>query len=338
MRCHLLVLLALSILLLVPASTLAQGGDESGNSPISLASVPWPPFSAKDGESRFAIDLVEEALAKAGFASQTQIVDHGTLTDALEEGRFDGSPAMWRSTEREEFLLYSKPFLENRLVLVGKKGAEVNVESLAELAGKRVAVVESYAYGESLHEGDGPQLVKGRDNQQNIQRLLAGEVDLMLVDELLIRHVTKHQAKEIAQRLTIGSRSLVTRTLHLTVRKDLENAKQIIAGFDQAIQSLVGAGTYNRVLGLDWIEADADGDGLPELITGAAMVGQEPPTLSYTLVNTEDQRRREKHAARYWVRGKVYNGWDEVPDELKFQDPDWNDPEDSTVVLFRFQF
>ena len=119
---------------------------------LQLASTPWSPFTNAPGQARFAIDLVHAALERIGISADTTIVPDGALTPALLAGRFDGSAALWRDAERELKLLYSQPYLENRLVLVGRRGTDVSAATLAALPGKRVALVEGYSYGEAVEE------------------------------------------------------------------------------------------------------------------------------------------------------------------------------------------
>jgi len=47
-------------------------------------------------------------------------------------------------------LIFSQPYLENRLVLVGRHGADVAAKALPALAGRRIAIVEGYSYGDAL--------------------------------------------------------------------------------------------------------------------------------------------------------------------------------------------
>ena len=90
---------------------------------LRLASDRWPPFTGEAGTQRVAIELVHTALDHAGIRNAT----------------YDGSSAMWRSEKREQDLLFSEPYLENRLVLVGRKGSDVTAARMSDLAGKRVA-------------------------------------------------------------------------------------------------------------------------------------------------------------------------------------------------------
>jgi ABC-type amino acid transport substrate-binding protein len=306
---------------------------------LRLGSDTWPPFTNVAGKSRLAIDLVHEALRRAGVAEETTIAPWKDVTAGLADGRFDGSAAIWRSPDREKFLLYSKPYLENRLVLVGAKGSDVSAPGLGALTGKRVAVVEQYAYGEEVEGAEGPRFIQGQSDQENLTKLLGGDVDYMLVDDLLIRYLLEQQYEEARRRLAIGTTPLVLRTLHFAVRRDLPGAKAIIDGFNEQIDKMLADGTYNGILQLDWIRADVDHDGQPELVSRSKHAGTTAPTTGYTLLSSlsalpHESPVRFEVPKRYWVDGRVYENWDDVPE--RYKKPPRNEKDKPPPALLRF--
>lgn len=306
---------------------------------LHLASTHWLPFTAETGQPRVALTLTDQALERAGYKSSTDIVPDGQLTPKLLHGDYDGSAALWKSEDREQFLLYSKAYLENRLVLVGRKGSDVSARSLKDLKGKSVALVAGYAYGDAVESAHETRFVRGASGHDNLQALLAGKVDYALMEELVVAYLFEQQSKEANARLEIGTQPLVTRTLHFAVRKALPNAEQIIHRFNDAIASMVGDGTYNKALQLNWIRADIDGDGQEELIPQGDHIGSAPPERSYSLfspatvaaatatvssaptsaapaasgAHLEPNQKR----TRFYIAGKYYDTWQEVPEKLR---------------------
>ena len=124
---------------------------------LRLVSTAWPPFTNEPGQPRFALDLVEAALGRVGLSTTTTIVEAERFTPALLEGEFDGSAAAWKDADRDRVLLFSQPYLENRLVLVGRKGSDVSAPALDALKGKRIAIVGGYSVRER-HRRDGVDL------------------------------------------------------------------------------------------------------------------------------------------------------------------------------------
>ena len=295
---------------LLPTLSAAQETRE-----LRLASDDWPPFTAATGQLRIATALVETALERAGIESTTTIVDWKDVESGIRRAEFDGSAAMWRTEKRARELFFSDAYLENRLVLVGRKGSDVSATKLSELAGKRVAAVGRYAYGQEVESAVGVIFVNSQSDQDSLDKLLAGDVEFMLVDELVARHLMTDQPDETSANLEIGTRLLARRTLHLAIRRDVPGAREIIDAFNTEIQGMLADGTYAATLQVGWIKADIDGDGLDELVTLGDRIGQVPPGSIYDVFGEEPETPPEEQ--RIFIAGDVYEGWDAVPDQYK---------------------
>jgi polar amino acid transport system substrate-binding protein len=289
---------------------------------LRLASTHWPPFTDEEGRPRIAIDLVTRALSRAGYASSTEIVPDDTLDEALRSGNFAGSGAMWESAERRAELVYSKPYFENKLVLVTKTGRSVDIASLAALQGKRLGIVEGYAYGEVLEEGDKAVLVRAGSTEENLRALLHDEVDYVLADDLVIHHMLEHYPGQLKGKLTIGQKPLVRRSLHLAISKQRPDAQAIIDAFNAALGGMLRDGSYNELLEVQWIGTDIDGDGRLELVAAEGRVGQAPPAHVYNVLipvpSAQGGAVRDTDPDPHFVvKGVSYDSWSAVPDEHK---------------------
>jgi polar amino acid transport system substrate-binding protein len=294
------------------APALAFGGQE----PLRLVSDPWPPFTAEAGDQRFAIALVHRALERAGYEVETTIVPSGTLAERLKGSEFAGSAAFWRSPERERVYRFSKPYLQNRLVLVGRKGTDVSASRLEEVGAKTVALVKDYAYGDAIESAPGPKFIRGPSDLANLKSLLAGEVDYVVADEVLIYHLFTEYPDDAGRLLAVGPTPVAVRSLHLAIRKDYENSQAIIQRFDAQLRPMLAEGEYNQVLDITWVRADVDGDGRPELVVDGERVGTAAPQSSYP-VQASEEPEQESAPAGYVVGGKVYGSWEEIPDYYK---------------------
>ena len=142
---------------------------------LALISTAWPPFTNGQGQPRFALDLVEAALGRMGRSSKTSIVPAASYTRELLTGTNDGSAAAWKDDERVKVLMFSAPYLENRLVLVGRSLADVSAKSLSALAGKRIAIVDGYSYGDAVERG-GPVFVRSRSEEDSAPAVSASVI------------------------------------------------------------------------------------------------------------------------------------------------------------------
>jgi polar amino acid transport system substrate-binding protein len=297
-----------------------SSASEKPTSPkLRILSASWPPFVDTDDNPRVAIDLVSAALARAGYIAVNEIGSIDAVMSELRAGSYDGSAALWRNEEREQYMLYSEPYLENRLLLVGKKGSDVAATSFAALSGKKVGIVQGYAYGPEVDGAKEPVFVRQESTDENLRSLLRGEIDYMLTDALVIHQLAQHYPKQTREKLELGSNTLVKRPLYMTLRRSLPDAERIMAAFNRELAKMVRDGSLAAALHVDWIEADIDGDGRPELVAGGDRIGTEAPVRGYKLVGAESGGSHDNvpSNARFVVKGVAYDTWSDIPDDHK---------------------
>jgi ABC-type amino acid transport substrate-binding protein len=306
------------------------------NPTLKLASDVWPPFTNHPGEAAFAQDIVKEALNRNGISIEFVTRPFSEVVAGIKSGEYAGSAALWINDDRQEWLTFSIPYLQNQLILVGRKGSDVRARTFAVLAGKKVAIVEKYAYGAAVDTAHNVSFIKGRNDQENLDRLLRGEVDYMLVDDLLIQYLLNTQADRAREYLAIGEHALIRQQLYFALNQDVPDADALINGFNQEIISMVADGTYNELLRLNWISADVDGDGKMELVMNGTRVGKKAPSSFYELTpnlagtnNSED--------IRYYINGNFYDDWEKVPQEYKLP-PQVSEKDLSTIGAIGLSF
>jgi len=308
--------------------------------PLSLVSTAWPPFTNEPGQPRFALDLVETALGRVQINPKTTIVGAADFTASLLSGRFDGSAAAWKDPARERVLIFSQPYLENRLVLVGRRGADVSATALTDLKGKRIAIVEGYSYGDAIDRG-GPLWVRTHGEEDSLSQLLKSGVDYTLVDELVVNYIVSNYPKEAGARLQIGSVPLVTRELYLAVWRTRADAESIISRFNAQLRGMISDRTYHRLLHVDWIRADVNGDGIPEYVPRDDRTGTAAPQTAYSLFTKPGSAllgTTTPQKPGFYVGGNLYRDWASVPDKYKTVNPNHPDASRSTASIFKFSW
>jgi len=304
---------------------------------LHLVSTAWPPFTNAAGQPQFALDLVNEGLRRIGITAGTTIVDESKFTPSLLTGQFDGSAAVWKDAEREKVLLFSQPYLENRLILVGRRGSDVSATRLASLKGKRIVLVGGYSYGDDVKDGTGPIFIRSKSEEDSLARLLSNEADYTLMDQLVVEYILENYSEQARNRLQVGSAALITRPLYLAIRRSRPGTEGVINRFNAELRKMIADRTYHRLLHVDWIQADVDGDGKPELISRTDRIGTAPPSRSYDLF-ANPQEPAKPAEKRFYVGGSIYENWASVPENYKLSNSDAPDPARSTASIFSFRW
>jgi polar amino acid transport system substrate-binding protein len=303
---------------------------------LKLVSSARPPFTNVPGAPRLALDLIETALNRVGIRATTSIVPPADYTTSLLTGPYDGSASAWKDAERERVLLFSNPYIENRMVLVGRRGSSVSAKTLTELKGRKIAIVGGFSYGDAI-DLSGPAFVRSTSEEDSLTRLLQGSVDYTLMDELVVDVIASSYPKESAAKLQLGSTPLLTRPMHLAIRRTRPDAAAIIAGFNAQIRAMIADKTYHKLLHQEWIRADVNGDGVPEFVPVTDEAGQFEPKLAYSLSSTTPVSGPEVEIkSGFYLGGNVYEDWASVPDSYKRTHSKTENPERTTASIFNF--
>lgn len=136
----------------------------------------------------FDIDLAKEVASRLGVALKLQPIDWNSKEMELSAGNID---MIWNgmsiTPERAESMNISKPYLNNRMVIVA--AADSSIASKADLSGKKVAAQAGSSALECINaEPDVAAtftINEYPDNPTAFLDLKAGRVDALVVDEVV---------------------------------------------------------------------------------------------------------------------------------------------------------
>jgi polar amino acid transport system substrate-binding protein len=216
---------------------------------ISIVTSQWVPYVDYNQKDKgLAVELVTTALERKGYQPNISIDDWPRALEGLKLGLFDASCAVWKSTEREEELVFSEPYLRNKISFIKKKSLKLNYNRLGDLRGYLVGVVRDYAYGDEFLKSR--DLIKVSSNHivQNLIKLNEGKIDLTLGDERAVNHeLNKFFPNGIAG-FEFVDPPLVYKNLYFAVSKLNKSAKKIISDFNQSIKEMKKDGSYAKIL------------------------------------------------------------------------------------------
>lgn len=290
---------------------------------LRLSNDAWPPFIIKGRERGTAEMLVCQALERSGWPCMVEVKEWETVLNEARIGAIDGIAAAWRDPERETYLLFSEPYLTNRIVPVVSGKNPVTIESIEDLAGLRVAFVSDFAYGDEIMAMTSKfEIIQARNSRDAIKFVLNGTADTALVDELVARN---QEYESPMGELVIINAVLAFRDLHLAVSRRHPLAQVIIDDFQRAYKLMLEDGTVNEILNVDWLATDFGQSGQLDVVmrSGVSLDDLSNPTTDgsvYALENSEYQIMRQRNfdptRTSYQVEGKSYSSLQSAMDEV----------------------
>ena len=212
----------------------------------------------------------------------------------------------------------------------------MSATSLPGLTGTKVALVAGPAYSGVAETEAGPEFVRSNSDEDGVARLLNGDVDYALLDDLVVQYLIGNHGEDARTRLAFGSTPLLTRSLHLAVRRSVTGADSIILRFNAEVRAMMADRTYHRLLRLDWIRTDVDGDGLGEYVPFGIRTGPDPPAHFYELFLSDRPAMGPGMTRRYFLDGNVYEDWSAVPARYKAPDAGRAGSDPRTAEMFSF--
>jgi polar amino acid transport system substrate-binding protein len=285
----------------------------AASEPVLLANDAWPPFIVEGEQQGTAEKLVCAALQRAGRDCSVQVNDWDTVLEQARSGAIDGIAAAWRNPERETYLLFSEPYLTNRIVPVIDANRPVEIKTVSDLAGLRVAMVNDYAYGDEIEAKTSRfELIAAKNASQAIETVRSGKANVALVDELVARDLLADEVSGVVATSTV----LAFRSLHFAVSKQNPEAEQIIADFQRAYQLMLADGSVNEILNVDWLATDFGHAGSVAVVmrSGMSLDDLSHPSKDgsvYALEKSEYQIMRDPDVdpsrVKYQVAGNSYS-------------------------------
>ncbi|MCF8087029.1 MAG: transporter substrate-binding domain-containing protein [Desulfotignum sp.] len=212
----------------------------------------WPPFDfLLNGEpAGFAIDYVRLLAEIVGL--DLEFINGYTWSQLLEKGRkkeIDLFPGLWKSPDREEFLAFSRPYIQLINVLVTQKDAPP-VHSLAEMTDQKIALPAGYTLTEMvMDQFPGLDYVMVKNPAEGIKLVSLGRADGFVGALGIVNYIIKQQFinnVHVAGEIELDQ----DLPLHMAVRKDWERLATILdkamkqvdpLQYDAIVQKWVGS-------------------------------------------------------------------------------------------------
>lgn len=216
---------------------------------LNIVSSQWPPYVDDTATNKgLAVELVNKALQRKGYHPRLHIDNWQRALEGVKIGVFDASCAIWKTAERERDLLFSDPYLNNKVSFIKKKSLLVEYAHFTDLTGFIIGVVRGYAYNEAFIQSRALIKIPANHIIQNLHKLNQGSIDLSVGDERAIKYALQQYLPMHANSFEFLVPPLDYKKLYLAVSKSNKDAHTIINNFNQAIKEMKQDGSYDQIV------------------------------------------------------------------------------------------
>lgn len=245
--------LYLALLLLLQSLSQISGAFAQEHLQITLTEQDYPPLIASGtAPTGLLTEVVRESfkLSKVDVTF-VEVPNNRAITGVMQD-YYEGSYGWAHSPERDVKLLYSsKPIYSLRIVFFQRAGEELNWNNLADLHEVKIGVTQGNYYSDEfgkliasgqLHVDSAPSDIS------NFRKLLIGRTDLFPIDLDAGQYLLKNNfSPEERQKFQFQPKAISVVPVYLVIRRNLPQAKELMARFDRGYQQLIDSGQLAKL-------------------------------------------------------------------------------------------
>lgn len=241
MKSLLLVLLIFSSTLLWAKESIRLGIDE------------FPPHISKDlPYYGFLPRIISESFAFSDISVEYVFVPWRRAIIRAEKGDLDGTPAWFKTPEREEVFYISAPLIDDSQSFFYLKDAPFDWQTIDDLKGITIGATLGYDYGEDFAIAENSESIKVErvsTDLQNFQKLITKRIVVFPMNTFAgYAILQKEFPVEIAEQVTHHRLPLRAKPLYLLLSKNVENNERLIMLFDEGLDKLHKSGKYSQYM------------------------------------------------------------------------------------------
>ena len=216
---------------------------------LRVTASPWSPYVSRDLPGHgIAVSIVTTVLKRAGYKSSFALEQWPKDLEGTRLGEYDLIASIWFTGDRAKDLVFSDPIFENRIKLLVRTDSDIKLSRPEALKGYRIGVVEDYAYTQGAYSNLPVEIVKSTVLEENLQKLLAGDIDIAVSDEQVALYTLNNKIPGGIRQIRFARDPLTTRNLHMAVSRKHADAGQIVSDFNTTLQQMKDDGSYLDLL------------------------------------------------------------------------------------------
>ena len=220
---------------------------------VKLTTMNWAPYIGKDLADQGFIAEITRAAFKAGGVDEVEIfyLPWGKAVELAKMGNADGLFPVWENKNLKVDFNYSSSMPCGPVAFIKMKGKEFNYTGkFEELKPYKIGVVAGYVNTEEIDKATDLTKIEAKDDMANIQNLLAGKVDVAILDPLVATNIIKND-KNLApflEKIETVKPVLRHTKLYIAFSKKSANADALMQKFNDGIAKIEADGSLETIL------------------------------------------------------------------------------------------
>jgi len=237
----------LSLLAVFAVVLVGTGRAQAGES-IQLVSTEYPPYmGAALPNGGITVDIVSRAFRRAGYDPVVTFRPWARALDEAQDGQYDGVVFLWHSAGREKYFAFSNALPTSQIGFYKLKSNKIAFRTLADLASYTIGIGRGYANPPSF-EAAHLQTESGVDDEENLRKLDAHRLDLVLIDRGVAAYLLGSNLARFAGDMEWIDPPIDEQIQYLGLSLNRPGYQVKLDAFNRALASLYADGTVKSLV------------------------------------------------------------------------------------------
>lgn len=238
-----------SVLTLLLLGTLLWPTFAAAGSKVVLGTLNWEPYIGETLPSQgWVAEVAKEAFNRSGYTLEIRFRPWARLLMEAEKGKYDGYFPEYFAEKLKQHFLLCDPFKGGPLGFFKLKGKQITFNTLQDLKPFRIGIVRGYVNTAEFDAATFLQKDESVDDLENLKKLLAGRIDLMVVDKYTGMSILKKNMPEKLDQVEFLSPPLEAKELYVCISKKTADSTAKLEAFNKGLQSMLADGTFESIM------------------------------------------------------------------------------------------
>ncbi|PHV12309.1 substrate-binding periplasmic protein [Chitinimonas sp. BJB300] len=226
---------------------------------VTLTTTEYPPYMGQELPGYGVLNqIISAAFAQQGVKVEFIFLPWARALEEAKSGQTDGITGMWYTAERAQWFKFANQLPANQVGFFRRNDRPELTGSMATLAEKRplVGIVHGYAYPEPFKAAKF-RTEAAWDDEANLQLLVRGKVDLVLIDKGLALYLIAKKMPEQTGRLVWVEPAIEIMPLYVAFSHKVKDVDQTVEVFNTGLAAITADGTLKKIMGKYFQQAAA---------------------------------------------------------------------------------
>ncbi|MGL1901904.1 MAG: transporter substrate-binding domain-containing protein [Fibrobacterales bacterium] len=206
----------------------------------------YPPYlTESDKRGGLYTEIVTAAYKSVGYSVKLNFVPWARALHGTKVGSYDAILGVYKTKERESYLLYSTPIDTLRVLFYKRKTDGFMYRGLESLSGLHIGVGRGYANSPEFDSATSFKRVEDVSNKENFIRLIKGRVDLVVETERVANSILINVDK--SHHIQAVKNPLQRHLSYVGISKKSVRARELLEAFNRGLKTIKRQGLYKNI-------------------------------------------------------------------------------------------